>query len=292
MTEITFGRYQALHTPVHELDARNKIVMLILFFICIFLQFNLWSTTLIIAGVLLIMILALMFVSKVGMIHLLKSIKTMWFLVLILLLMYVLLPNSNYTHYAFNLWELKIYWDSFYQCGYVLMRILMMLCVTMMLTATTKPMDLTRALEWLLSPLKLIKLPVHIFAMIVSIALRFIPTILEETSRIMKAQESRGVDFTHGTLKVKFRAIISLIVPLLISSIDRSEELANAMEARGYDPNAKRTSYQKLHFHLVDLWGILIVLAIFGAILTLFIFDKNVGTIDIIKAIFNVEVGF
>lgn len=292
MTEITFGRYCALNTPIHRLDARNKIVMMIILFVAIFLQFNLWSTTLIIAGILLILLFLLMIFSKVGLRNLLKSIKTMWFLVLILLLMYVLLPNSNYTHYAFNIWELKIYWDAFYQCGYVIMRILMMLCVTMILTATTKPMDLTRGLEWLLSPLKLIKLPVHIFAMIVSIALRFIPTILEETSRIMKAQESRGVDFVHGSLKVKFRAIISLIVPLLISSIDRSEELANAMEARGYDPNAKRTSYQKLKFHLSDLWSFLIVLAIFGGILTLFIFDKNVGTIDIVYVLSGVRASF
>ena len=292
MTDITFGRYVANDTFVHHLDARNKVIAMIILFVAIFLQFNLWSTTLIISGVLLILLLVLMFVSKVGLRNLLKSIKTMWFLVLILLLMYVLLPNSTYTHYAFSIWELKIYWDSFYQCGYVIMRILMMLCVTMILTATTKPMDLTRALEWLLSPLKLIKLPVHIFAMIVSIALRFIPTILEETNRIMKAQESRGVDFVHGSLKVKFRAIISLIVPLLISSIDRSEELANAMEARGYDPKAKRTSYQKLHFHLVDLWALLVVLALFGGVLTLFIFDKNVGTIDIIYTLFHVEAGF
>lgn len=292
MTDITFGRYVANDTFVHHLDARNKVIAMIILFVAIFLQFNLWSTTLIISGVLLILLMVLMFVSKVGLRNLLKSIKTMWFLVLILLLMYVLLPNSTYTHYAFSIWKLKIYWDSFYQCGYVIMRILMMLCVTMILTATTKPMDLTRALEWLLSPLKLIKLPVHIFAMIVSIALRFIPTILEETNRIMKAQESRGVDFVHGSLKVKFRAIISLIVPLLISSIDRSEELANAMEARGYDPKAKRTSYQKLHFHLVDLWAILVVLALFGGVLTLFIFDKNVGTIDIIYTLFHVEAGF
>ena len=292
MTDITFGRYVANDTFVHHLDARNKVIAMIILFVAIFLQFNLWSTTLIISGVLLILLLVLMFVSKVGLRNLLKSIKTMWFLVLILLLMYVLLPNSTYTHYAFSIGQLKIYWDSFYQCGYVIMRILMMLCVTMILTATTKPMDLTRALEWLLSPLKIIKLPVHIFAMIVSIALRFIPTILEETNRIMKAQESRGVDFVHGSLKVKFRAIISLIVPLLISSIDRSEELANAMEARGYDPKAKRTSYQKLHFHLVDLWAILVVLALFGGILTLFIFDKNVGTIDIIFTLFHVEAGF
>ena len=119
-------------------------------------------------------------------------------------------------------------------------------------------MDLTRGLEWGMTPLKAIKFPAHEIAMTISIALRFIPTILEETKRIMKAQESRGVDFVHGSIKNKFRAIISLIIPLFVSAIERSEELANAMEARGYDPKAKRTSFQKLKFHYNDLIGLLI----------------------------------
>ena len=289
MTEFTFGRYSSYNTPLHRLDARNKIIMMILLFVVVFLQFNVWSTTLIMSGLILIGLFVIMIISKVRLRSLLKTIKTMWFLILFLFLMYVLLPNSTYTRYAFNLWGLKVYWDAFYQCGYILLRLLMMLCITMTLTSTTKPMDLTRGLEWWMTPLKLVKFPVHIVSMIISIALRFIPTILEETSRIMKAQESRGVDFTHGSLKVKFRAVVSLIIPLFISSIDRSEELANAMEARGYDPNAKRTSYQKLRFHLSDLFALLIVLLIFGGVLTLFIFDKNVGTVNLIKIIFGVE---
>ena len=292
MNELTFGRYSSLNTITHRLDARNKLLMMIILFVMVFLQFNLWSTTLILSSVLLILLIVLMLISKVSILSLLKTFKTMWFLILILLLMYLLIPNSNYTHYAFNLWELKIYWDGFYQAGYIIIRLVMMLCITMVLTATTKPMDLTRGLEWYMTPLKLIKFPVHVIAMTISISLRFIPTILEETSRIMKAQESRGVDFTHGSLKVKIRAIISLIVPLFVSAIDRSEELANAMEARGYDPEAKRTSYQKLSFHLCDLFALLIVLVIFGGFLTLFIFDHNVGTVDFICLFSGMEAPF
>ena len=292
MSDITFGRYVARDTLVHHLDARNKLLMMILFFVCVFLRFELWSTNLIIGGALLIILLAFMLISKVSLKDLFKSLKGMWFLVIFLLIIYIFIPNSNYTHVAFTIGTYNIYWDSFYQCGYILLRLVMMLCITMILTSTTKPMDLTRGLEWGMTPLKAIKFPAHEIAMTISIALRFIPTILEETKRIMKAQESRGVDFAHGSLRSKFRAIISLIIPLFVSAIERSEELANAMEARGYDPKAKRTQFQKLKFHLNDLVGLFIVLVIFGAVLALFIIDHNVQVVDIIKTLFNVEAGF
>ena len=291
MNDITFGRYIARETPVHHLDARNKLLMMILFFVAIFLQFNLWTTNLIIGGIILLFLIVFMLIAKVSLKDLFKSLKGMWFLVLFLLIIYIFLPNSTYTHVAFSIGSYNIYWDSFYQCGYILLRLVMMLCITMILTSTTKPMDLTRGLEWGMTPLKAVRFPAHEIAMTISIALRFIPTILEETKRIMKAQESRGVDFSHGSLKNKFRAIISLIIPLFVSAIERSEELANAMEARGYDPRSKRTHFQKLQFHFIDIIGLFIVLVIFGAVLALFIIDHNFGDVDIIKVIFGVEVG-
>lgn len=293
MTDITFGRYVARDTIIHKLDARNKLMMMILLFVAVFLQFTLWSTNLIIGGLLLIFLIISMLISKVSLRDLFKSLKGMWFLVLFLLIIYIFLPNSNYTHVAFTIGDsYNIYWDSFYQCGYIILRLVMMLCITMILTSTTKPMDLTRGLEWGMHPLKVIRFPAHEIAMTISIALRFIPTILEETRRIMKAQESRGVDFTHGSIKNKLRAIISLIIPLFVSAIERSEELANAMEARGYDPKEKRTHFQKLKFHLSDLFSFTLMLLIFGGVLTLFIFDHNVGTVDLIKFFFGVEAFF
>lgn len=291
MNDITFGRYIAKETPIHHLDARNKLLMMILFFVSIFLQFNLWTTNLIIGGIILLFLFVFMLIAKVSLKELFKSLKGMWFLVLFLLVIYIFLPNSTYTHVAFSIGSYNIYWDSFYQCGYILLRLVMMLCITMILTSTTKPMDLTRGLEWGMTPLKVVRFPAHEIAMTISIALRFIPTILEETKRIMKAQESRGVDFSHGSLKNKFRAIISLIIPLFVSAIERSEELANAMEARGYDPRSKRTHFQKLQFHFIDIIGLFIVLVIFGAVLALFIIDHNFEVVDIIKIIFGVEVG-
>ena len=161
--------------------------------------------------------------------------------------------------------------------------------ITMVLTGTTKPMDLTYALEWYMAPLKLIKFPVHIVAMTLSIALRFIPTLLDETQRIMKAQASRGVDFNRGGLFKRIGAVLSLIVPLFVSAIGRSEELSNAMEARGYDPYAKRSRYRILQFGWRDLIGFVIVAAIFGGILALRIIDGFYFRVDFISWIFGVK---
>ena len=221
----------------------------------------------------------------------------MWFLIVFLLVIYIFIPNTNYTHlwYQFNP-HYAIYWDSLYKCGYIILRIILMLCLTMVLTSTTKPMDLTYAFEWYMTPLKIVRFPVHETAMTLSIALRFIPTLLDETERIMKAQESRGVDFAHGGLGKKFKAIISLIIPLFVSAIQRSEELSDAMEARGYDPRAKRTRYRKLTFSWRDAIALLFGLAIFGGVLYLFIMDRigipNEQYICLFEWIFKINPGF
>ncbi len=233
-----------------------------------------------------------MVIGKISFLSLFKSLSSMWFLVLFLMIVYVFIPNPTYSHVMYA-WSngFKLYWDSFYQCGYIILRLIMMISITMLLTSTTKPMDLTYGLEWYMTPLKFLHFPVHEVAMTLSIALRFIPTILDETDRIMKAQASRGVDFNRGGLFKRFRAVISLIIPLFVSSIERSEELSNAMEARGYNPKGKRSKYRFFKFHLSDLFAVIIVGLIFGSLLTLLIFDKQ-HQIDIIYFVFGAKVGF
>ena len=292
MNNLTFGRYSPYNTFIHKLDPRNKILLLILLVVAIFLRFSVYSTTLIVSGLLLIFLVTLMLISRVSVASLLKGLIGMWFLILFLLLIYILIPTTK-NHEAFRLWNYPIYWDSFYMCGYIVLRLLLMLGLTMVLTSTTKPMDLTYGLEWYMSPLKIIKFPAHIIAMIISIALRFIPTLLDETNRIMKAQASRGVDFSHGGPHKRFKAVISLIIPLLVSAFQRSDELADAMEIRGYDPNAKRSRYHKLSFSWRDIIAFIIGAGIFAAILTFVIIDHNsVDKIDIIKLLFNKEIGW
>ena len=293
MASITFGRYTPRHTFTQHLDARNKILLLILMMVTIFLQFKLWSTTLVISGALLILIIIMMLISRVSIVDLFRSLVTMWFLIIMLLVIYIFIPMNTYTHVAFSINGFKVYWEAFYQAGYIILRLMMMICLTMILTATTKPMDLTYAFEWYMYPLKAIRFPVSEIAMTLSIALRFIPTLLDETDRIMKAQASRGVDFQHGLLIKRMRAVISLIIPLFVSAIERSEELSNAMEARGYDPKAKRTKYRLLRFHWQDIIGFIFIGAIFAGVLTMFIIDKNMENgLNIIDTLFHINPGF
>ena len=286
MNNLTFGRYSPYNTFTHKLDPRNKLFILVLLIVSIFLQFHVWSTTLLLSGAFLILLIIIMLISRVSFIQLFKSMKSMWFLIVFLLVIYIFIPNNNYTHlwYQFNP-HYAIYWDSLYQCGYIILRIILMLCLTMVLTSTTKPMDLTYAFEWYMTPLKIVRFPVHETAMTLSIALRFIPTLLDETERIMKAQESRGVDFAHGGLGKKFKAIISLIIPLFVSAIQRSEELSDAMEARGYDPRAKRTRYRKLRFTWRDIVAFLFIGGLFAGIIFLFFLDRRGAPLDLVNAI-------
>jgi len=288
MNELTFGRYASFDTITHRLDSRTKVLISIFFMVMIFFQFNVWSTCLIISGIFLILVIVLMLISKVNVLNLFKSLLGMWFLILFLMVIYVFVPNPTYTHPIANINGFILYADAFYTAIYIILRLILMIGVTMILTSTTKPFDLTYAFEWYLTPLTLIKFPSHILAMMTSIALRFIPTILDETNRIMKAQESRGVDLTNGKIAKKFKAIISLIIPLFVSCFERSEELANAMEARGYDPKAKRTRYYQLAFHLRDLFAIIIFGALFGFMIYLFAYQRDLDLL----ALFGIDAGF
>lgn len=295
MASMTFGRYTFRDTYVHHLDARNKIFLMILFMVGIFFQFNMWSTSLILSGFYLIALIIIMIVSRVNFFSLFKSLSGMWFFIIILMAIYIFIPNNNYyLDTAFKIGSLEVKWDAFCQSGYIILRLILMVALTMILTSTTKPMDMTYAFEWYLSPIKIIRplrFLAHEIAMTLSIALRFIPTLLDETERIMKAQASRGVDFNRGGLFKRFGAVIALIIPLFVSALERSEELANAMIVRGYDPRAKRTRYRLLRFSWRDIVAFLFIGGIFAGIIFLFIIDTKENKLDLVnlvaKYIFN-----
>ena len=293
MNNIAFGRYTHYNTFTHKLDARNKLLLLVVLIVGIFFQFRVWSTTIVFSLLYLVLLIALMLISRVSFLKLLSSLKGMWILILFMFAIYVFIPNPAYTGpIAFNI-GFDVYWQAFYQAGYIILRLVFMIALMMVLTSTTTPMNLTYAFEWYMTPLEVIKVPVHAIAMTLSIALRFIPTLLDEADRIMKAQASRGVDFTHGRLIKRFKAITSLIIPLFVSEIDRSEELSNAMEARGYDPNAKRTRYRILRFSWRDIIAFLFVGVLFAGIIVFFVYDRNSENgINILKILFNWDVGF
>ena len=296
MASMTFGRYTFRETYVHHLDARNKIFLLILFMVGIFFQFHMWSTALILSALYFIILLIIMIISKVNFLQLFRSLSGMWMFILILMAIYIFVPNSDTYHLelgtAFSIGALTVRWNAFCQSGYIILRLILMIALTMVLTSTTKPMDMTYAFEWYLGPLKLIK-PcryfAHEIAMTLSIALRFIPTLLDETERTMKAQASRGVDFNHGGLFKRLGAVIALIIPLFVSALERSEELANAMIVRGYDPRAKRTRYRLLRFTWRDAIAFILIGGLFAAIIFLFVVDTKENPLDILNIIFHVK---
>ena len=290
MASVTFGRYTFRDTYVHHLDARNKILLMILFMVGIFFQFHLWSTSLLLSGVYFVVLIIIMLISRVNFFSLFKSLSGMWLFIIILMAIYIFIPNTNYyLPTAFNIGSLEVKWDAFCQSGYIILRLILMISLTMILTSTTKPMDMTYAFEWYMTPLKVVRFPAHEIAMTLSIALRFIPTLLDETERIMKAQASRGVDFNHGGLFKRFGAVIALIIPLFVSALERSEELANAMIVRGYDPRAKRTRYRLLRFSWRDLLAFLFIGGVFAGIIVLFVFDRTGEPLDLIQIIFRVK---
>lgn len=257
MKQLALGRYIPYDTIIHRLDPRAKIIGLGALLIAIFLPMTAWGYGLLIAFTLLLLKL-----TKVKLVSVYRSLKPMWFMMLFLFVFNVLLVRSG--EILFTFFGYSVYQNAIIQTISIFLRLSMMVSITTVLTASTKPLDLTYGLESLFSPLKVIRFPAHEIAMTISIALRFIPTLLEETEKIMKAQASRGVDLNEGKLNEKITAIVSLIIPLFISSFQRSEDLANAMEARGYNPSGKRTRYRLLKWANHDTGALIIVLLIAG----------------------------
>lgn len=283
MKNLAMGRYVAYGSFIHKLDPRNKILLTILAIVCVFLPFSGYAMTFTMAGIILAITILALAITHTSFLSFLKSLSSLWFTALFLLVIYVFIPKMGSVdvsslHEAFSINGYVVYWESFMDAGKIMLRLINMIAITMVLTASTTPLELTYALEWYMYPLKKIGFPSSELAMILSIALRFIPTILEDVQRIMKAQASRGVDFEHGGLITKTKAIISLIIPLFASSIMRSEELADAMECRCYDPKAKRSRYRKLKFGWGDLLSFLIIGVVTSGFLYCCITNFNVYT--------------
>ncbi len=173
-------------------------------------------------------------------------------------------PFDNMKWADFNF---DVYKTGLEKSGFIFLRIVLMISITQILTLTTMSTDINNGLEWILSPLKLFKIQVSVFAMLISLTLRFIPTLLYESKKIMAAQASRGVDFNEGSLKDKVNQIISLLIPMFVISFRRADELSDAMEARGYVIGAKRTKIDLLKFRFIDFLAIFVVIAMFVVVI-------------------------
>lgn len=267
---------------MHKADPRIKFFGLVVFMVLIFLKFANPAMDFLMYGIYAVVVFILMKVTKLKIFSLFKQLKSLWFMMIFLLIINIFtFRNSEEGNILFMIGNFAIKDAALYQTLYIFIRLVLMIALTSVLTASTRPLDLTYAIEWYMSPLKVIRFPVHEIAMTLSIALRFIPTLLDETGRIMRAQESRGVDFKGGKVKEKLRGVVALIVPLFVSALQRSDELANAMIARGYDPQAKRTRYRILRF----TWRDLIVLLLAVSFLTLVILLR-VYHIDLVNMLY------
>ncbi len=266
MGNVALGKYIPNNTFFHRLDPRCKLLLLFIFMATIFI--NIGIVGYIVLGVVTIMCF---FLSKIRIGTVIKSLKPMWFMVLFIFIINLLVVKEGT---PWKIWEITIYSNAVFNTLRIAYRLILLICTSTIFTATTKPLDITIAIEDLFSFLKGI-VNIHVLSMTISIALRFIPTILDETYRIMKAQASRGVDFVHGKLKEKAKAIVSLIIPLFISAFARSDDLANAMEARSYDPYAKRTRYRKLKWRFKDTFMLVGSLLLLGGFITVAVTGFN-----------------
>ena len=264
MNDLVFGKYIPIDSLLHRIDPRAKLIALFIMIAAVFVPTS-WYAFLIIGIVLFVALL----LAKIGIKMIVKSFKPMIFMILFLLVINCLTIKTG--DLLIKIGNIEIYHDAVFNTLFVVVRLMLMITITTLLTATTKPLDLTLGIEWLLKPFELLHLPTHEIAMMVSIALRFIPTIIEETMRIMNAQKSRGVDFENGSISKKAVAILSLIVPLFSVAFERAYELADAMEARGYTPGTKRTRYHVLKFRFIDfVFIILSILVLAMSILSRF----------------------
>ncbi|WP_434337151.1 energy-coupling factor transporter transmembrane component T family protein [Mesomycoplasma conjunctivae] len=287
--QISVGKYVPRDTIIHRMDARLKILFNILFAVLFFVISHLFTIFILLAFTIIFF-----YITTKRAAHIFLLMKVPLFIFVIMLVIYGFIIDQSSIDQIYQNGKLKLIgldavetknfvnWylikptsifgsksatfsiGTFHiiRAGVLAIRIYGMILSTTILTYSTKPFFLTKAIEDLIWPLKFIFVPTHIIAMIISIAIRFIPTLLLESSRIMKAQSSRGVDFKNGKFQDKVKSMITLIIPLFVLAFSRAEDLSNAMEVRGYDPYAKRTRYRRLVFNKLDYLFVFIFIAL------------------------------
>jgi energy-coupling factor transport system permease protein len=244
MRDITLGQYFPADSVIHRLDPRVKILSLIAYIVLVFCTFNYYSLALMATVVLLIVIL-----SKVPLKMYLKSLKVIIVIVVITSLLNLFYGTGEP---IFQWGFIKATWEGIHNAIFVCVRIVCLILCSSVLTFTTSPTDLTDALERLMKPLTIFHVKVHEIAMMMTIALRFVPTLLEETDKIMAAQKARGADMESGNLITRVKALVPILVPLFVSAFRRAYELAVAMECRCYRGGEGRTRMTRLHLHARD----------------------------------------
>lgn len=244
LKDITIGQYIPKDSVIHALDPRTKILLTLIYIIVLFLIHNVFGYTLI--G---IFSIAVILLSRIPAKYVIKGLKPLLWIILFTFLLHIFMTKGEVVA---SLGPLKIYREGIRQGIFMALRILYLVLTTSLLTLTTSPIALTDGIERLLNPFRRIGVPAHELAMMMTIALRFIPTLLEETDKIMKAQMARGADFETGNIIQRAKSLVPLLVPLFVSAFRRADDLALAMEARCYRGGEKRTRMKQLRIHTRD----------------------------------------
>ncbi len=266
--DITIGQFFPGNSILHRLDPRTKILLTVAYVVLLFVTKRLIG----LAAAALFMV-AVVLISRIPVKTVLKSIKPLLFIILFTATLQMIYGGGEPLFPSIT-WLSWLSYQGIRNAVFMAVRIVLLVTGTSFMTYTTSPIMLTGAMESLMSPLRFIKVPVHEFAMMMTIALRFIPTLIDETDKIMNAQKARGADFETGNIFRRAKALIPILVPLLISAFRRAEELADAMECRCYHGGEGRTKYKVYHFALRDLWAAMVMILLLAVIIVM-----NIGII-------------
>lgn len=263
--DITIGQYFPMGSVIHRLDPRTKLLFTIVFIITVFLSNNFISLFLC-----MIFSIAIIGLSKIPVKTVMKGLKPILLIIVITSILQIAYVDSGFV--LVDVWKIKITSGGLLTALFMTLRISLLIVMSTMLTYTTSPTALTNGLDRMFAPLKKIGIDFHTVTMIMTIALRFIPTLIEEVDKIMSAQKSRGASFDQGNLMKRAKALIPLFIPLLFNSIRRAYELANAMTCRCYNGGKGKTTMNALKFSLRDYMSILVMAFLIGGIIVLNIF--------------------
>lgn len=253
--KMIIGRYIPGDTIIHRLDSRMKMIYVFLFMVLIFFC-NTWASY----AFMLLSVLVIMYLSKIRFWFLIKGLTPVMILFIFTFIMHLIVTKGGPVVLDLKIFTIEE--NGIKQGAFIVLRLVLLVMISTIMTLTTSPISLTDAIESMLRPLKKIKFPVHELAMMMSISLRFIPTLMDELDRIIKAQTSRGSDVTAGSIFSRLKAIIPLLIPMFISAFKRADDLAVAMESRGYNASNQRTTYRKLKWKLRDSLALATILLI------------------------------
>ena len=269
LNDVTFGQFYPAKSFVHSMDPRTKLLALIAFIVAIFVAQTFYGMILCA-----VVLFAAVIAARVPLGSVLRSVKGLIFIMVFTSVLNLFFHGGE--HVLVELGIASITRESVVFTIFLLLRLFLLVMASAVLTLTTTPVGLTDGIESLLTPLKWVKFTVHVLALIMSIALNFIPTLIDETNRIISAQKARGADFESGNIIKRIKAIVPILIPLIISAFRRAEELGDAMDARCYTGSQNRTRYKKLRFGWRDLVGALVIAALIAGVVLFNVYGAQI----------------